>query len=346
MPFIQNIFLQRVLITGLGLMLAAPVTAQTFTTLHSFTNGYTDTGGGYSGWLLSGNTLYGTTEYGGSSLSGTVFKANTDGTGFTILYSFTASGPFGSHSINSDGAQPHANLILSGNTLYGVASGGGSSGYGTVFKVNTDGTGFAALHSFTATTGPYPSVNSDGANPVGLILSGNTLYGTAAGGGSSGNGTVFKISTTGTGFATLHSFTTISAYPLYANSDGAYPAGLILSGNTLYGTAIGGGSAGNGTVFKISTTGTGFTTLHSFTTVSAYPLYANSDGAYPHSVTISGNTLYGTAVAEVRAMARCSRLTPMVPVLRPCTVSRQCMITLAPTVVIVLTSTELSRFPD
>ena len=59
---------------------------------------------------------------------------------------------------------------------------GGSSGNGTVFAVNTDGTGFTNLHSFTAasTNGLIPSTNSDGANPeAGLILSGNTLYGTA-----------------------------------------------------------------------------------------------------------------------------------------------------------------------
>ena len=59
---------------------------------------------------------------------------------------------------------------------------------------------FTNLHSFTALSGPFPPTNSDGANLVGgLILSGNTLYGTAqAGGGSgvgtAGNGTVFSLS--------------------------------------------------------------------------------------------------------------------------------------------------------
>ena len=81
---------------------------------------------------------------GGSSGNGTVFAVNTDGTGFTTLHSFTGG---------SDGADPNAGLILSGNTLYGTASHGGSSGNGTVFAVNTDGTGFTNLHSFTAGTG-------------------------------------------------------------------------------------------------------------------------------------------------------------------------------------------------
>jgi uncharacterized repeat protein (TIGR03803 family) len=66
---------------------------------------------------------------------------------FTTLYSFTAtSGPL---YTNSDGANPEAGLILSGNTLYGTAFSGGSVGYGAVFKVNPDGTGFTNLHSYS-----------------------------------------------------------------------------------------------------------------------------------------------------------------------------------------------------
>ena len=109
---------------------------------------------------------------------GTVFAINTDGTGFTNLYSFTGG---------SDGANPFAGLILSSNTLYGTASDGGSSYNGTIFAINTDGTGFTTLWNFTG--------GSDGAGPwAGLILSSNTLYGTAQEGGSSGWGTVFSYS--------------------------------------------------------------------------------------------------------------------------------------------------------
>src|SRR6185503_11246789 len=106
-------------------------------------------------------------------------KVNTDGTSFTNLHNFTAIS--GSLFTNSDGANPFAALILSGSTLYGTANGGGSSGNGTVFRINTDGTGFTNLYSFTATSGCYPGpyTNSDGASPyAGLVLWGNTLYGT------------------------------------------------------------------------------------------------------------------------------------------------------------------------
>jgi uncharacterized repeat protein (TIGR03803 family) len=143
-------------------------------------------------------------------------------------------------------------LILSGNTLYGTASRGGSSdfnsssGYGTVFRVNTDSTDFTNLHTFTI------GDPNDGALPAaGLILSGNTLYGAAQGGGTNGNGTIFAVNTDGTGFTNLHSFTAgaevgYSGYGgYYTNSDGYGPAaGLILSGNTLYGTAELGGTNG------------------------------------------------------------------------------------------------------
>src|SRR6185436_8238053 len=126
-------------------------------------------------------TLYGT-DYGNLG-KGTVFAINADGTGFTNYYAFTP-GNLNGHGIltNSDGANPHAKLILSANTLFGTAEYGGSSGKGAVFAINADGTDFRSLHSFAA--GAYNSIglytNRDGANPsAGLILSGNTLYGTA-----------------------------------------------------------------------------------------------------------------------------------------------------------------------
>jgi uncharacterized repeat protein (TIGR03803 family) len=173
---------------------------------------------------------------------------NTDGTGFTTLYSFSEV-PFGT---NSDGAWP-ASLILSSNTLYGTTSEGGSSGAGTVFKLNTDGTGFSTLYTLSPNSVyHYGQVNSDGAVPYGLVLSGNTLFGFAVDGGTGGNGTVFKLDTDGTGFLMLHSFTQTSSPYGQPNNDGAYPNGLILSGSSLCGTASYGGSFGYGTLFSIS----------------------------------------------------------------------------------------------
>lgn len=273
-----------------------------FTNLHYFSGnyaGYTNNDGAnpFDSLILSSNTLYGTTHNGGSSGSGMIFAINTDGTGFTNLHSFTANS--GSYPYtNSDGAYPYAGLILSGNRLYGTTDNGGIFGQGTVFALNTDGTDFTNLHVFTSLSTPFSGTNSDGAGIVGgLALSGNVLYGTAAGGGSFGSGTVFALNTDGTGFTNLYNFTaTSNSYP-NTNNDGAYPnGGLVLSGNTLYGTAYGGGSSGNGTVFAVNTNGTGFTILHTFSAYYPNTYYYNGDGAWPYdTLVLSGNTLYGTA---------------------------------------------------
>jgi len=280
-----NHLLPTALIAVLGLLFAGRVTAQTFRVLHTFTSASgpnstnTDGANPSAGLILSGNTLFGTAVYGGSSGWGTVFAVQTNGASFATRYDFTGG---------SDGANPYAELILSGNTLYGTARNGGSSDAGTVFAVNMDGAGFTGLHSFTATD--PGGKNSDGANPhVGLILAGNTLFGAANDGGTSGKGTLFAVNPNGLGFTTLHSFS--------SGSGGAYSsAGLVLSGNTLYGTDY--GNLGRGTVFGIRTNGTDFTNYYAFTSgnLNGNGILTNSDGANPHArLILSGNTLYGTA---------------------------------------------------
>jgi uncharacterized repeat protein (TIGR03803 family) len=238
-----------------------------------------------------------------------IFAINTDGTGFTNLYNFNV----GPKEVIFQG---EPGLVVSGNILYGVRVQGGSNYNGNVFAVNTDGTGFTNLYIFGAFTGDsssgyYNGTNRDGAYPNSVfVLSGNTLYGTTFGGGNTGNGTVFAINTDGTGFTNLYTFGVLtgdssSGYYNPTNSDGARPkAGLILSGNILYGTTYDGGSGGNGTVFAINTDGTGFTNLYSFTVGTSYfynyqvlGFYntINSEGAFPYaSLVLSGNTLYGT----------------------------------------------------
>jgi uncharacterized repeat protein (TIGR03803 family) len=301
---IKNPFLLPMLLAALGLLLAGRAPAQTFTVMHTFAASHTNSSGSFTnsdgalpqaGLTLSGNTLYGTAANGGSGANGTVFKVNTDGTGFTNLYVFSASPP--PNYTNSDGGYPYAGLVLSGNTLYGAADIYGAHGSGTVFAISTNGTSFTNLYSFTA-HGSYPSyTNSDGINPsVGLLLSGNTLYGVAYNEGIFGGGTVYRVNINGTSFTNLHSFAAISYYPNNTNKDGGNPSSvLVLSGNTLYGTTGMGGTNGNGTVFKVNTDGTGFTNLHIFSANAASP-YTNSDGTLPQAgLILSGNTLYGVA---------------------------------------------------
>jgi uncharacterized repeat protein (TIGR03803 family) len=268
---------------GNGTVFAINTNGTGFTNLHSFASPYppqanTDGSRSYGALLLAGKTLFGTTLYGGSAGVGAIFAVNTNGTGFTNLFSFASAEP------NS----PYGGLILAGPTLYGTASAGGAGGNGAVFAINTNGTGFTVLHSFTATAGDAgyngDGTNSDGSSPAdALIISGNTLYGTAQYGGLFGNGTVFALNTNGSGFTNLHSFT--------GTNDGASPeAGLLLSGPFLYGTTLAGGLSGDGTVFGVKTNGAGFTNLYSFTN--------GSDGSEPYDdLVILGNTLYGTVSA-------------------------------------------------
>jgi uncharacterized repeat protein (TIGR03803 family) len=282
---------------GTGIVFAINTDGTGFTNLHTFgpatfdAEGNAPNGDGAdpeAGLILSGNTLYGTATVGGTNGNGTVFSLNTNGTGFTVLHTFSQLMFNGSIYVNMDGIIPSAPLILSGNTLYGTA-GGGANGYGTVFSLSTNGTNFTVLHTFSLGTG-FPPNNSDGAFPGGaLILSGNTLYGVASEGGTNTYGTVFSLNTDGTGFTNLYNFTD--------GSDGSFPGGaLILSGNTLYGTAANGGTGGAGTVFALSTNGTNFTTLHTFTTPGG-PDITNYDGSSPvGSLILSGNTLYGAAI--------------------------------------------------
>jgi uncharacterized repeat protein (TIGR03803 family) len=134
--------------------------------------------------ILSGDTLFGVSYQGGTDGGGNVFRINTDGLQYTNLYSFPRQS-----GANTSGSNPYdfAGLVLSGNKLYGTTSVSGIGGQGTVFELNTDGTGFTVLHSFQYT---------DGGHPEPLVLSGGTLYGmTSYGfqGISLGDGGVFAL---------------------------------------------------------------------------------------------------------------------------------------------------------
>jgi uncharacterized repeat protein (TIGR03803 family) len=212
-------------------------------------------------------TLYGTAVNGGSSYGGTVFKLNPDGTGFTVLddfyYATTGSALYGGLVQGADGA------------LYGTAAYGGSGGYGTVYRLNTDGTGLTVLQNFDySTSGGYPQ--------AGLLQGADgKLYGTTTAGGTGGVGTVFRLNTDGTGFVVLLN--------LDASTTGYYPYGRLLQGTdgTLYGTAEAGGNGNAGTIFALNPDGTGFSVLYNFDT---------STGAYPYGGLIQGadGNLYGT----------------------------------------------------
>jgi uncharacterized repeat protein (TIGR03803 family) len=211
--------------------------------------------------------LYGTTQSGGSTGNGVVYRISTTGIE-TVLYRFAGG---------SDGRQPQAGLLDVNGMLYGTTylGGGGPSGYGTVYSISTAGAE-KVLHSFAGarTDGAYPN--------AALIDLRGTLYGTTLLGGSKcpnyGCGTVYSISTTGSENV-LYSFR--------GGSDGAQPyAGLINVKGTLYGATFAGGSSDNGTVYSISTTGV---------EKVLYRFRGSPDGAHPQGgLVVVNGTLYGT----------------------------------------------------
>jgi uncharacterized repeat protein (TIGR03803 family) len=134
--------------------------------------------------IQSGNTLYGTTYFGGSHDGGAVFSMDTNGGSFALLHSFE----------ESEGVLPVGTLVLAGTTLFGTTTFGSTNDNGTVFSVRTNGAGFAIIHTFTASGDDAPPTNQDGMVPQGgLLVMGNALYGTTVEGGLSEFGTLFRL---------------------------------------------------------------------------------------------------------------------------------------------------------
>jgi len=106
---------------------------------------------------------------------------------------------------------------------------------------------YRVLYEFTGgTDGAYPFAGLI-RDPLGNLVRGKrgNLYGTASGGGGFGAGTVFMLDRRGRQ-TVLHTFT--------GGADGGYPFAELLpdEGGSLYGTALGGGGFGAGTVFKLT----------------------------------------------------------------------------------------------
>ncbi len=235
--------------------------------------------------------LYGTTTSGGAHGTGVVFKITPEGVGFTVLHSFGPLGTLFVNDTNTDGARPTAALVCGKDgALYGVAAQGGPSGSGTVFRLNSDGTGFAVLHGFEAKEELYH--NRGGASPNGLTLGPDgLLYGTAALGGS-GRGLIFRLTPDGKNFTVLHSFPDVD-YDGNGNTGGAIPSAAVVFGpaGMLYGTANIGGRHGSGVLYALTADGKRFTVLHEF------QRKVKNNGVFPNGPLVFGpdGLLYGAA---------------------------------------------------
>jgi uncharacterized repeat protein (TIGR03803 family) len=266
-----------VMVAAILMTLAVAITApaQTFRVLVDFNQ---EDGANTRSSLVQGGdgNLYGTTLYGGTNSSGTVFKVSPAGV-LTTLYNFCTQPSC------TDGANPSPSLVLgTDGNFYGTTGNGGYDGFcppsgcGTVFRITAGGK-LTTLHRFEETDGAVPY--------AGLVeATDGNFYGTTSERGG-GYGTLFRITPAGT-LTTLHIFCS-----QYGCADGSGPAAPLIqaSDGNLYGSTQYGGSTsyGDGTVFKITLDGT-LTTLYSFGLL---------DGAFPDGALVqaSDGNIYGTA---------------------------------------------------
>jgi uncharacterized repeat protein (TIGR03803 family) len=197
--------------------------------------------------------LYGTTRAINNIQKGVVFELipNPDGSWTEkVLHTFTDS---------PDGSLPAGLIFDTAGNLYGTTENGGA-GNGTVFKltVNSDGSWTESLlYSFAG--------SHDGAFPVAGVIfdAAGNLYGTTAGGGASGYGSVFNLRPNSDG-----SWTKSTLYSFTGHKDGAMPlAGLAFdAAGSLYGTTVLGGSKDWGVIFTLvrNSNGWGEKVLHNF----------------------------------------------------------------------------------
>ena len=222
---------------------------------------------------LAGNMLYVTTRLGGANSSGALFRQPADGSGLPVpLYAFG--------NTLADGVLPGGQLQPAADALYGMTLFGGTNGQGVIYRLDTNTLAVTTVYQFTG------SPNGGGMPMGSLLADGYTLYGMTWEGGVSNAGTVFSywtgLAAAGANRLTiLHHFTGVQG-------DGQNPWGdLALSGNTLYGMTLSGGTNQLGVLFSLQKNGSGYTTLHQFTG-------GVSDGSNPFGgVTVSGSMLYG-----------------------------------------------------
>ncbi len=222
------------------------------------TNGKYPTGS----FISDGTFLYGTTGKGGTNGMGVIFKIKPDGTGYSKLLDFSGT---------ANGSSPLGSLISDGAYLYGMTHDGGSSDYGVLFKIDSNGTGFTKLIDFTNANGMYPYGS--------LISDGAFLYGMTSVGGANSMGVIFKMKLDGTGYSKLFDFS--------GAANGKVPFGSLLSDGTfLYGMTQYGGTSDDGVIFKIKQDGSGFSKLFDFA--------GATNGQYPSgSFVKNGTFLYG-----------------------------------------------------
>jgi uncharacterized repeat protein (TIGR03803 family) len=209
----------------------------------TFYRGGTARGNSPRGALCPGpdGSLYGTTERGGNSDFGTIFKMDAFGNRTTLVH-------FTGNSGANRGARPQTGLVLaSDGNFYGATFYGGTNDLGTLFRLTPAGV-HTTLVDFTGN-----GATNKGAWCSTRLVQGadGHLYGMGNGGGAGDYGTIFRITLAGE-LTTLIEFTRVGG-----SSPGAWPIGALTLGadGTFYGMTNSGGTNDKGTIFKFTTDG-------------------------------------------------------------------------------------------
>ena len=200
--------------------------------------------------------FWGTSQGGGTTGNGTLFKINATTGAMTSVFGFAGSG-----TTNARGSAPSASLRSDGaGFLWGTTQAGGTGGgFGTIFKISPSTNALSVLVDFTSN-----GANNKGADPNGQLVSDGAgfLWGTTRAGGASLLGTIFKVNITSGVLTTVVEFTGNGA----SNRGSSPLAGLVSDGaGNLWGTTQNGGAGGLGTIFKVQITPGLLTTLVDFT---------------------------------------------------------------------------------
>jgi len=290
-----------------------PQTDTVILTQSAVANGTLSNLGGFNATASPGvYTLTGTAAQVSAALEGMVFTPNavqgpagsTVTTDFTISVtnslglSATDSGASLEATIpgfvtlddfnGTDGAEPSGLFSDTAGDLFGVTSFGGASDEGSVFVIAKTSTGYAStptrLASFNFT---------DGYLPVGGVIadSAGDLFGATMSGGTYNDGTVFVLANSPAGYATAP-----DAFISFNGADGSQPyAGLIAdAAGDLFGTTHSGGLYGDGVVFEIVKSSTGYAG-----TPTILLNFNGSDGANPEAALLidAAGNLFGTTYA-------------------------------------------------